>query len=96
MEERYLQLLKEIVFRHVDRKVVKVFIFGSRATGDARIFSDVDLGLESDDEISSTLLVELKGALEESNLPYHVDVVDFSKTADKFKKIAKEKVLYLN
>jgi len=37
--------IKEIIFRFLDTKKYQVFIFGSRATGKAKKFSDYDIGI---------------------------------------------------
>ncbi len=55
----------------------KVWIFGSRARGDFKKFSDVDILYEfpEDRPCPSGLLYDLKTAIEESRLPYRVDLV---------------------
>ncbi|RUM60277.1 MAG: nucleotidyltransferase domain-containing protein [Persephonella sp.] len=54
---------------------VKIYLFGSRARGDNSIYSDIDLAVKSDEDIKEkiSLLTEI---LEESYLPYKVDIVD--------------------
>jgi predicted nucleotidyltransferase len=49
-----------------------VYVFGSRATGGARRYSDLDLALESDGPLDLESLAE---ALSESDLPYKVDLL---------------------
>ena len=88
--------IKNIVFRYLDSKKDKVFIFGSRAIGDNRKFSDVDLGIESKRKIPSNLVADLKEALEESDIPYTVDIVDFSSVTKRFKNLALRKIIPLN
>lgn len=56
---------------------VKIWLFGSRATGSARSFSDIDIALDAGaDPVPSDLLVRLSCALEESCVPFRVDIVD--------------------
>lgn len=59
-----------ILDRHRDQ-IHRVRLFGSRARGDCRVTSDVDLAIENDQDIRSTLLEEF----EQSNLPYTFDIV---------------------
>jgi predicted nucleotidyltransferase len=51
----------------------KLFLFGSRARGDFKKYSDIDLLIVGD--VSQQMLSEVKEALEESSLPYKVDLV---------------------
>ncbi|MBI4009123.1 nucleotidyltransferase domain-containing protein [Candidatus Roizmanbacteria bacterium] len=88
--------VKKIIFRFLDPRKYKVFIFGSRALGDDLKFSDIDIGIKSKRKINSTLLGNIKEAFEESNIVYKVEVVDFSSVSDQFRKVAEQKVIYLN
>ena len=56
---------------------IKTWLFGSRATGSARSFSDIDLALDAGaGSVPRDLLVRLSCALEESHIPFRVDIVD--------------------
>jgi predicted nucleotidyltransferase len=50
-----------------------VYLFGSRARGDARWNSDFDLWIDAD--IDPSVLVTIDELLEESFVPFHVDLV---------------------
>jgi predicted nucleotidyltransferase len=54
--------------------IQKVILYGSRAMGNYRPGSDIDITLIADESFSYSDLVRLEGKLEESNLPYFVDV----------------------
>lgn len=54
----------------------RVWVFGSRATGAARRYSDLDLALKGEGTLSADVLGDLTEALSESDLPYKVDVID--------------------
>lgn len=56
----------------------KVILFGSRALNTFKAGSDVDIALVPSKE-SPHLTAAVKGALEETQLPYFFDVVDYSK-----------------
>ena len=56
---------------------VRTWLFGSRAAGNARSFSDIDIALDAGAKpVTRELLVRLSCALEESNIPFRVDIVD--------------------
>lgn len=57
---------------------VRAFVFGSRAHGGARRYSDLDLALACDQPPGLDLIGSIAEALSESDLPYKVDVVDLS------------------
>lgn len=96
MDEDTKKFLKSIVFKYIDSDSVRVFLFGSRATGTNARYSDIDLGLEAKIGIPYRAILDIEEEFENSNLPYVVDVVDFSKVSDKFKKIASQNKMYLN
>ncbi|NUM88384.1 MAG: nucleotidyltransferase domain-containing protein [Bdellovibrionales bacterium] len=68
--------IRNILASVLDTKKRKsVSVFGSRATGKHRQYSDLDLWIESDPELTSRELQDLRERLEESDLPITVDVV---------------------
>jgi predicted nucleotidyltransferase len=74
MSDRYVEQVKEIVLRALAPFPVSVYLFGSRARGDAMRSSDV--AVEPHCELPVALLSELGETLEESAVPYFVDIVD--------------------
>lgn len=71
-----LDRVKEIVFRYLAGREAQVYLFGSRARGKARTASDIDIAIEAPEPLPPFLLAEMRDALEESTIPYNVDVVD--------------------
>lgn len=64
----------------------RVWAFGSRAIGQrVRRFSDLDLALE-DKELSFDDMALLREALDESRLPFKVDVVQLAALTPEFRK----------
>ena len=82
------QQLKKIVYSHVPDATYKAFVFGSRARGQNRPFSDLDVGILGPEPLPSQTYIELVDALENSDIPYRVDLVDFASAADTFKQKA--------
>lgn len=96
MDDMLLNQIKTIVFKHISPSEAKVFIFGSRAVNKNRKYSDIDLGIQPKDELSVMTKVNLEEGFDDSNIPYKVDVVDFSKVGETFTKVAMQNVIYLN
>lgn len=66
-------------------KEVTVYLFGSWARGEATSCSDIDLAVESRTPLPPGTLARLREQLEESHIPYRVDVVDLQKTDAAFR-----------
>ncbi len=55
-----------------------VWAFGSRATGEAKRFSDLDLALAGAEPLSLTARAQLAEDFEVSDLPFRVDLIDLA------------------
>ena len=55
----------------------KIWVFGSRATGRARRYSDLDLAIDAGRRLSLDELAQLTEAFSDSDLPYKVDIIDW-------------------
>jgi uncharacterized protein len=75
---RALERVREIVLRALAGRDVRVYLFGSCATGRIRHSSDIDVAIDPRSPVPTALLSELREQLEESEVPYDVDVVDLS------------------
>ena len=63
----------------------QVLAFGSRVTGAARKFSDLDPAIVSSTPLDWRLLGKVRDAFEDSDLPMCVDLVDWSQADAGFK-----------
>lgn len=70
-------ILRAILRAHLPAGT-RVHVFGSRAHGGARRYSDLDLALSGDRPIDPGTIAALAEALSESDLPYRVDLVDLA------------------
>jgi len=87
--------IKSIVFKHIDPKSYKIFLFGSRAKGKPRNWSDFDVGVMGESPLPIMAQAEVEDELEASSIPYIVDVVDFHKVDQSFKNLAlKDAILW--
>jgi len=84
MNTQYLDQVEKIVISRVKNLPVKVYFFGSRATGDNRATSDIDIAIMPQGKIPANLFTELRYIFEESNIPYKIDLVDLSTTDKAF------------
>lgn len=64
-----------------------VWAFGSRATGRAKQYSDLDLAISGNKPLGLDLAAQLAEAFAESDLPYKVDIVDWTTASESFRKV---------
>lgn len=96
MEDKYLDIAKNLVLSSIDKKSFAVFLFGSRAIGKQSRTADIDIGVLGEMPFPDKEIALLKDKLEESIVPFNVDIVDFFNVDPKFKKIALKQVEVLN
>ena len=90
-----LKILENMVKDAFKDNDVKIVLFGSRARGDYLKTSDIDIGILPKGKINKKKLVLLREKVENSNIPYKVDVVDLSQTSREFaEKALKEGILW--
>lgn len=94
LDDNTLKIIKSNLNSYLPKNY-KAFIFGSRATNNNRPFSDIDLGILGPKPVDRRKLNSLSFSLEDSNIPYIVDIVDFSTVSDKFKATALKKIIYI-
>ena len=80
--------LKDLILRYFKGKDVKIFLFGSHARENHSIFSDIDIGVVPGKDSIGSKLTLLREILENSNVPFTVDLVDLSTVSDDFLKSA--------
>jgi len=80
LTQRDIDTLSGIFKKYVSVK--RVDIFGSRAKGTHQPGSDIDLVIMNEG-VGSTELLSIKNDLEESSLPYQVDLVSYHSIANK-------------
>ncbi len=70
-------------------------IFGSRAKGHAKEFSDLDIVILSQEKIPLQDLFLVTDAFAESDLPFIVDLVDWQRITEEFREIVKQQMVAL-
>ncbi|HBG04482.1 MAG: hypothetical protein A2075_24690 [Geobacteraceae bacterium GWC2_58_44] len=79
--------------KHVLRTFVpeyEVWAFGSRAKGTARVYSDLDLAIITEQPLPLATMADLREAFDDSDLTIKVDVVDWATTSGAFRKIIQD------
>lgn len=95
--KKTLKVLESMVKDAFKDSAVKIVLFGSRARGDYVKSSDIDIGILPRDKINKKKLVLLREKVENSNVPYKVDVVDLSQASKEFtEKALREGIIWKN
>ncbi|MFZ0476167.1 MAG: nucleotidyltransferase domain-containing protein [Halobacillus sp.] len=76
LRERILEELNSILNEQLAKEKVCVYLFGSWARQEEKHSSDIDIAIESHYPISPFKWNKLIENIEESTIPYNVDVVD--------------------
>ncbi|MGA8760659.1 MAG: nucleotidyltransferase domain-containing protein [Stellaceae bacterium] len=73
---RAIEELQRMVLAALGSHGASVWLFGSCARGEPRQHSDIDIAILARDDLSSAFFAELADEIEESTIPYDVDLVD--------------------
>lgn len=95
MHDEELAIVQDVLSAHLP-KGARAYVFGSRAHGNARRFSDLDLALEWERPLGLDILGRIAEALSESDLPYKVDVVDLALVEPAFRALIAGDCIPLN
>ena len=84
--QRDLDAARRIVRRVVGSEDAQLLLYGSRARGDAGPHSDIDLALVPRRSLPPGVLARVREALEDSTIPYRVEIVDLSTVNEDFRR----------
>ena len=82
----YRRIVTDILRGHLPRDL-RAWAFGSRATGRARRYSDLDLAIDAGRRLTIDETAALRDAFDECDLPYRVDIVDWHAIDDRFRRL---------
>jgi predicted nucleotidyltransferase len=97
VQERALDAVRRIVTEHLrDLPEARAWLFGSFARGEQRQWSDIDVAIDNaGDRVPVRLMTSLRVALEESSVPWFVDVVDLATAGQEYRReVEREGVLW--
>ena len=77
-----------IVARHLPD--ARIFLFGSRAKGDARETSDFDIAVDAGSKISLGVIARIKDEIDELRTLKSIDIIDLNRVNPKFKTIIRK------
>lgn len=92
-ENKYILKLKKVIIDFLKNDNVKIVLFGSRARRDNYISSDVDIGIIPYGKFDGKKITLLKENVENLNIPYKVEIVDFSGVSESFRKESLKEVV---
>ncbi|HBE03736.1 MAG: hypothetical protein A2096_17930 [Spirochaetes bacterium GWF1_41_5] len=81
-DNKYFSAIRKIIYKHSDGKP-DIILFGSRASGENEYNSDYDICIV--DNCSVTNLTMIKTDIEDSNIPYKVDIVNYNNVSIELK-----------
>ena len=88
--------VRALVSQTLGERRVNVYLFGSWASGTQRPSSDIDVAVEPLDPLPPGVLARVREALEESSVPYRVEVVDLTETDAGFRhRVKNEGILWI-
>ncbi len=90
-----LAIVAAILREHLPN-TIEVHVFGSRASGRVKPWSDLDLVFEARTPLPLSLIAKLAEAFEESALPWKVDIVDRNTVSDGFGRLIDQSKVAFN
>lgn len=73
---RAIEQVRRLVTQALGEHRSRVFLVGSCARGETRQPSDIDVAIDLDQEAPNGLIPDIRVALEQSDIPFFVDVFD--------------------
>ncbi len=89
LSPHYLQIILQLIQQHLPQ--ADVWAFGSRVTWTAKDYSDLDLVLKAQQPLPPKRFFQFQEALEESDLPIKVDVLDWHQISTEFRENIKKR-----
>lgn len=83
LEDRYKEFIINSILKIIPN--VEIYVYGSRVKGTAVKYSDVDIALNSGEEIPFDTVLKLKAFFSDSTFPYMVDIIDLNSISENFK-----------
>lgn len=93
---KWISIAKDIFLKNLDTDKFFIFIFGSRSTENFSHSSDLDIGILGEAPVERKQIIKIKHELEESIVPFHIDIVDFHSVDENFKQTALQDIIVWN
>jgi len=90
-----LEFARKIVLERLKNYRARVYLFGSQATGKARLYSDIDVAIMPLQKLPVSIFSNIREDLEESDIVRAVDVIDLTEADENFRqRVEQEGVLW--
>lgn len=97
LEERHIDFILEVLHQNIPQKDAKFYVFGSRAKGNYKEYSDIDIAVQLPEEkLSADILGKVLVEFSDSTLPYEVDVIDLNAIDEKFRELIENTLVELS
>ena len=83
-KDDYFKQIRDVIFKHLKNYRFQLYLYGSQSRQQANRTSDIDVGIFPLTPLPTGLLSEIREELEESHIPFPVELVDLSKTTPDF------------
>jgi predicted nucleotidyltransferase len=95
VKDIYIKQIRKIILNRLKDYRFQLFFFGSQSTQQSGRTSDIDVAILPITPLPRGLLSEIREELEESRIPYPVDLVDLSRSNPEFvQHVRKEGVIW--
>ncbi|MFA6535787.1 MAG: nucleotidyltransferase domain-containing protein, partial [Candidatus Babeliales bacterium] len=84
MTEQDKQKLIKIITKYLPK--AQIYLFGSRARKDNSPRSDIDIAIDNKNKIDNLTLSNIREEIEESTIPFTVDIIDLNNISEDLKK----------
>lgn len=95
-EDSYLDLVKTIILKNIPNDKYNIFLFGSRTKDKHRFAADIDVGVEGKEPLNKDIIYKVQEEIEESIVPFNVDIIDFKDVGNEFKQEAMRNIKIWN
>lgn len=97
LEKRHIDFLKEVLNKNIKDVNAKYYIFGSRAKGNFKEYSDIDIAVDHcGTRLSTDILGKIMLEFEDSTFPYEVDVIDLNAITPEFRNLIADTLIEIS
>ncbi len=94
LKKQHLDFILQVLQKNIPQEDAKFYIFGSRAKGNYKEYSDIDIAIKLENKaLSADILGKILMEFSDSTLPYEVDVIDLNTIDEKFKDLIKNSLV---
>lgn len=97
LEKKYINFILKTINQNITCDNASFYIFGSRAKGNYKEYSDIDIAIDLNGEkIPADVLGKILINFEDSTLPYEVDIIDLNSIDENFKNLIQNSMIQLH